>query len=201
MLAAVTVGLTGCTGQDTEGAQPSSAATSPRVPDVVPVELPEGGLRGLVPAAEQLPDGLVPLLQASGPRDAAAVAAFSADAEAAAAALAANGFADAYVAQYASPTDSRTLTVVVVQFADVDGARADLEGDVAATGGEVVDVTPTIGDASDVRRVALPGDDVNDLVTVRFRAARTTWLLAWRAPLPADPSVPVELARRLAGRA
>jgi hypothetical protein len=179
-------------------APPEPAAAAEGEADVA---LPEGTLRDLVPAPADVPAGLVPLLQTSGPRDAAAVAAFSADPEAAATALAEHGFTDAYVAQYASPSDSRTLTAVVVRFRDADGARADLDADVESGAGVPVDADGPIGDASDVRRVDLPGDGADELLTVRFRAGSTTWLLAWRAPRPADPQVPVALARALSERA
>lgn len=197
----VVVGVAGCSDDRPNRADPTVTATAESSARADAVELPEGALRPLAPTPDEVPAGLVPLLQASGPRDAAAVAAFSADTEAAGATLDSHGFADAYVAQYASPSDARTLTVVVAQFAGADGARADFDGDVATSGGEVLDLAPAIGDASDVRRLALPGDEANDLVTVRFRSGATTWLLAWRAPRPADPAIPVDLARRLAERA
>lgn len=178
----------------------ATAAAPPPSPAGAPAaQLPEGALRDLVPTPQEVPPPLVPLVQGSGPRDAAAVAAFSADPAAAAADLAAHGFTDAYVAQYASQTDPRSLSVVVVRFATAEGAEADLAGDLAVPSGELVEAE-TIGDASQVRRVPLPGDDAQDLVTVRFRDGATTWLLAWRAPLPADTAIPVDLARVLAAR-
>ena len=180
---------------------PPSASVRPTQPAAEPTvaQLPGGPLRDQVPAPQEVPEGLVPLLQASGPRDAAAVAAFSADAAVAAEELARHGFTDAYVAQYASATDPRSLTVVAVRFASPEGARDDLAGDLAVGGGELVE-TATIGEASEVRRLPLPDDDAQDLITVRFRVGSTTWLLAWRAPLPGDAAIPVGLARTLAGR-
>lgn len=178
----------------------SSATTSASAsPSSAAVALPEGPLRDLVPAPDEVPAGLEPVLDGSGPRGAADVAAFSADPAAASAGLARNGFQSAYVAQYASRTDLRSLTVVAVRFAAPDGARADLDGDVAATGGTPVDA-PTVGDASDVRRIELPEGDAAELLTVRFRAGSTTWLVAWRATRPADAEVPLGIARELAGR-
>ena len=161
--------------------------------------LPEGALRDLVPTPQEVPAPLVPLLQGSGSRDAAAVSAFSADPAAAAGELAAHGFREAYVAQYASATDPRSLSVVVVRFATPEGAEADLAGDLAVPGGEVLE-SGAVGEASQVRRLSLPDDAAQDLVTVRFRSGATTWLLAWRAPVPADVAVPLELARTLAAR-
>lgn len=179
------------------GGTPAPPPSTPADPDVA---LPPGDLRGLVPSPAEVPAALVPLLQASGPRDATAVAGFSADAPAAARDLVARGFVSAYVAQYAAPGDPRSLTTVVVRFADAAGATADLEADLADGAGEVV-AAPTVGEQSQVRRLSLPGDDALDLVTVRFRVGSMTWLLAWRAPAPADVAVPRALAEDLAARA
>lgn len=205
----------GCLAQEPALERPTGAATgdatgptraSAPVPTSSPAAaeaaaaLPDGPLRELVPAPTEVPAGLVPLPEASGPRDVAAVAAFSADASTAAEGLAARGFTDAYVAQYAAPDDPRVLTVVVVRFADADGARADLEADLAEGTGQVLDAA-RVGDESQARRVPLPDDEALDLVTVRFRAGAATWLLAWREPAPSDPGVPLALARLLAARA
>jgi len=175
---------------------PSALATG-----AVATPLPDGALRDLVPSPDEVQPGLVPLLEVSGPRDAAAVASFSTDPGTARDELVANGFSDAYVVQYAARDDSRALTAVVVRFATPDGARADLEADLAASAGEVVADAPPVGEASEVRRFDLPDDGPDELVTVRFRSGATTWLLAWRAPAPPDVDVPVGLARLLAGRA
>lgn len=204
--AGVLAGSLGCTAQEPALERPSAAPSpapvtpAPSAPAAASPELPPGGLRDLVPTPTEVPAGLVPLLQASGPRDSAAVAGFSSDPGAAAQSLTARGFTDAYVAQYAAPGDPRTLTVVVVRFATADGARADLEADLAESAGDVVPAAQ-VGEASQVRRVTLPEDDGLDLVTVRFQVGTTTWLLAWRAPVPADAEVPLALARELAARA
>lgn len=184
---------------DAPAAPSPSAGTRTPSPTPAAAELPTGALRDLVPAPQEVQAGLVPLLQASGPRDAASVAAFSSDPAAAMASLAANGFTDAYVVQYAAAADPRSLSVVAVRFATSEGAKADYEGDVAVGGGEPVEVE-TVGEASQVRRLTLPDAADQDLVTVRFRSGATTWLLAWRARLPADAAVPVALARTLAER-
>ena len=91
------------------------------------------------------------------------------------------------------------LSVVVARFKDAAGATADLEGDLAGSSGEEV-TTATVGEASQVRRQPLPGDDAGELVTLRFRQGSTTWLLAYGAPT-ADPQVAVELAQSLVDRA
>lgn len=199
-------GVCACSAQEPaleppSGAPPSSAPpAAPGAPMPGPaVALPPGELSGLVPAPAEAPAGLVPLLQASGPRDAAAVAGFSSDAPAAARDLAARGFTGAYVAQYAAPGDPRSLTAVVVRFADAAGATADLQADLTDSAGEAV-AAPPVGEQSQVRRVALPDQTALDLVTVRFRVGPTTWLLAWRAPAPAEAAVPLDLARTLAAR-
>lgn len=205
LTALLVTALAGCEQQpalEPPGATPSSAvsAPAPGPSPAAPVDLPAGALLPLVPQPGEVATGLVPLLQASGPRDAAAVAAFSSDPAAARAALTERGFADAYVVQYASPSDPRALTAVVVRFATAGGAEADYGSDVAAGGGTPVDAA-AVGEASDVRRVDLPDEPAAELVTVRVRREATTWLLAWKAPRPADASIPLELARRLVERA
>ena len=195
---ALTLGLAGCSDEPPVAAPetPSSAALTEPLPDV---SLPEDPLRPLVPAPDEVPAGMVPLLAGSGSRDASAIAEFSSDPAAAATALAEHGFRSAYVAQYAHPTDGRVLSVVVVRFADAAGAKADLEGDLASSSGEVV-AHETVGEQSQLRRQPLPGDDAGELVTLRFRQGATTWLLAYGARPTADPQVAVDLARPLLDR-
>lgn len=190
--------LTGCSDDDPDAAQPpSESALNAPVPGVA---LPADPLRALVPEPDEVPAGLVPLVAGSGRRDAAAIAEYSADPAAARTALTAHGFAGAYVAQYAHPADGRVLSVVVARFRDAAGAEADLSGDLAGSSGEVVQV-PTVGDQSQVRRQPLPGEGGDgELVTLRFRAGATTWLLAYGARPTADPQVAVELGRLLVER-
>jgi hypothetical protein len=176
--------------------KPSASALTAPLPGI---SLPPDALSPLVPQPDEVPAGMVPLLSASGSRDAGAIAEFSSDPGAAAKALAAHGFRSAYVAQYAHPSDGRVLSVVVVRFADAAGAKADLEGDVAGSSGEVVSVEK-LGDASQARRQPLPGEQPGELVTLRFRKGATTWLLAYGAQPTADPQVAVGLARPLLER-
>jgi hypothetical protein len=91
------------------------------------------------------------------------------------------------------------LSVVVAQFADEAGATADLEGDLAGSSGEPLDL-PVIGEASQARRQPLPGAGEGQLVTLRFRSGRTTWLLAYGNKPTADPAVAVRLAKQLVDR-
>jgi hypothetical protein len=191
--------VAGCSADEPQAAPetPSASALSAPLPGIT---LPPDPLVPLVPTPQEVPSGMVPLLAASGARDAKAIAEFSADPAAAGKTLAAHGFRSAYVAQYAHPTDGRVLSVVVVRFADAAGAKADLDGDVAGSSGEEVTVMP-IGDASQARRQPLPGEAGGELVTLRFRKGATTWLLAYGARPTADPQVAVELARPLVERA
>jgi hypothetical protein len=190
--------LTGCSEDEPAAPQaPSASALTAPLPGVT---LPPDPLRDLVPTPEEVPAGMVPLLAGSGPRNLQAVADFSADPAAAAASLTEHGFTSAYVAQYAHPTDGRVLSVVVSRFGDAAGAEADLAGDLASSTGDEVAV-PTVGAASQARRQPLPGNDEGQLLTLRFRAGATTWLLAYGAVPEADPDVAVELARALVERA
>lgn len=187
------VALTACTEQD-------PALQGPPVGGAPDIALPPDPLTALVPAPGEVPSGMLPLLTGSGRRDAAAVAAYSADPDAAAAALRKNGFQSAYAAQYADPSSPRVLSVVVTQFAAAAGAKADLDGDLTASAGEPIDVAP-IGEASQARRQALPGDVPGELVTLRFRQGRNTWLLAYGDRPTADPQVATAMALLLVNRA
>ena len=164
------------------------------------ISLPADPLRSLVPAPDEVPPGMVPILTGSGARGAAAIAGYSADSAQAATALAAHGFTSAYVAQYADPSSARVLSVVVVRFATPAGATADLAGDLAASSGDVLNLA-TVGDRSQARRQPLPGASGGELVTLRFRQGATTWLLAYGDRPTADPSIALALARLLVARA
>jgi hypothetical protein len=166
------------------------------VPDIA---LPADPLRDLVPRTADLPPGLVAILAGSGPRDAKAIAAYSADPKAAGTLLGQHGFRSAYVAQYADPATGRVLSVVVSRFSTAAGASADLAADLAASTGDEVHAE-TIGNTSQVRRQPLPGGK-GQLVTVRFGKGATTWLVAYGASPTADAKVAVDLAKVLAARA
>lgn len=185
--------LTACTDQEPALPVPP-AAVEPEI------ALPSDPLTSLVPAPGEVPGGMIPLLTGSGKRDAAAVAAYSTDPAAAAAGLQKNGFQSAYVAQYADPSSPRVLSVVVTRFATPAGAKADFDGDLAASAGEPVPV-PVIGEAAQARRQALPGGTAGELVTLRFRQGRHTWLLAYGDRPQADLQVAIGLARLLVDRA
>ncbi len=190
--------LTGCSAPDPAlRSDPAGGSSSGAGPEVA---LPADPLMPLVPAPSEVPTGMVPLLAGTGTRDAAAVAGYSADSGAAATALTAHRFSRAYVAQYADPNGAQVLSVVVAQFADEAGATADLEDDLAGSSGEPLDL-PVIGEASQARRQPLPGAGEGQLVTLRFRSGRTTWLLAYGNTPTADPAVAVGLARQLVDRA
>lgn len=191
--------LAGCSSGAEPATAPSAASSQALNAPLAGVELPPDPLQPLVPQPEEVPAGMVPLLAGSGSRDAAAIAAFSADPDAAGEALAAHGFRSAYVAQYAHPDDGRVLSVVVVRFADAAGAGADLESDLAGSSGDLIDL-PTVGEASQLRRQPLPGEQPGELLTLRFRQGATTWLLAYGARPTADPQVVTELARPLLDR-
>lgn len=190
-------GLAGCSGDD------PAARPAPRASAVAELPLPADALTDLVPAPEEVPAGMVPLLTSTGKRDLAAVAAYSADPAAAAKALSEHRFQNAYVAQYADPNGPRVLSVVVSRFADAAGAGADLTGDLAASSGELLDLA-RLGEVSQARRQALPGasgGSGGELLTLRFRQGRTTWLLAYGDQPRADPQVATALGRLLVDRA
>ena len=191
--------LAGCGGSSgpTSGPAPSggSIEASTAMPDIV---LPADPLRELVPRTADLPPGLVAILAGSGPRDAHAIAGYSADPKSAGTLLTKHGFRSAYVAQYADPATGRVLSVVVSRFSTASGATADLDADLKASTGEQIP-SAVIGEKSDVRRQPLPGGK-GQLVTVRFGKGATTWLVAYGASPTADPKVAIDLATTLAGR-
>ncbi|GAC1443973.1 MAG: hypothetical protein NVSMB55_19100 [Mycobacteriales bacterium] len=193
--------VAGCGGSSTPAAGPSpSASVTPAAAVTIPdIALPADPLRDLVPRTADLPPGLVPILAGSGPRDAHAIAAYSADPKAAGTLLRTHGFRSAYVAQYADPATGHLLSVVVSRFSTAGGATADLAADLAASTGEQVS-SATVGELSQVRRQPLPGGK-GQLVTVRFGKGATTWLLAYGATPTADPKVATDLAATLASRA
>ncbi len=198
---ALAAAVAGCSeGSPTVPADPVSSAVASAVSAPVPgVSLPPGPLLALVPAPDEVPRGMVPVLTGSGPRDAAAIAEYSSDPGAARTSLGAHGFRSAYVAQYADPASARVLSVVVVRFADPAGATADLVGDLTATSGDVVEAAP-VGQQSQLRRQPLPGAGGGELLTLRFRTGATTWLLAYGDRPTAAPGTAVGLGQRLVVR-
>ena len=188
------VPVAGCS--DGDDGPPSAAAVSAPVPGVT---LPPDALRDLVPTPAEVPAGMTPLLTATGPRDAAAIAAFSADPAAAGRALKANGFSRAYVAQYASQASGEVLSVVAVRFTTVKGATADLTADIKASSGTRVALA-AVGDQSAATTQPLPKDG-GQLLTLRFRSGPTTWLVAYGKKPSPDPAVALALARKLVSRA
>lgn len=188
------VPVSACSTED--GGAPSDVAVSAPVPGVT---LPPDELRELVPTPAEVPAGMTPILTATGPRDAKAIAAFSADPVAAGKALAANGFRRAYVAQYAHPATGEVLSVVAVRFATAKGATADLAADLKASSGTRVALA-AVGDQSAATTQPLPKDG-GELLTLRFRSGPTTWLVAYgKKPTP-DSAVALRLAKALVSRA
>ena len=199
--------LTGCGGSSSPPASSTTASPSPEAPSSAAPEisLPAGPLRELVPASRDLPAGMVPILAGTGPRDVRVVSGYSADPAAAQKSLVAHGVQAAYVAQYADPATGRVLSVVVTRFATPAGATADLAGDLAASAGTKV-TAPVVGEQSEVRRQPVPqaakaSAPPAELVTVRFRKAATTWLVAFSASPTADPEVALGVAKVLVARA
>jgi hypothetical protein len=189
--------LCSCSNDSSPLDDPDVAASAP-VPGVT---LPAGALSELVPTPSEVPAGMVPVVQGSGPRDADAVAGYSgkdAVKDRALASLRAHGFQTAYVAQYANQTTGQVLSVVVARFATVAGASADFGEDQRHTSGTPVPAE-TLGDASSVTKQTSTGTP-GELVIVRFRRGTDTWILAYQAAPTADPAVAVQLAKTLLTR-
>jgi hypothetical protein len=191
--------LVGCSNDTTPAPDPGVAASAP-LPGVT---LPPDALRDLVPAPDEVPAGMTPLLAGSGPRDLAVVAGYSgtgADAKAAEKKLSDHGFVKAYVAQYANQATAQSITVLVSEFAAANGAAADLTDDIEAFNGKVVP-TETLGEQSQVSIQETPGAGASQLVLVRFRKGVHTWLVSYSATPTADPKVATDLAALLLARA
>jgi len=130
------------------------------------------------------------------------IAAYSANPKAAKKALEKHGFQSAYVVQYADPASSAVVTNVVTKFATVEGATADLTGDLAqsATTGTAYDVTGLGDQAGGIRGKFSADAAEGTLVTLRWRVGDTTWLLAVGAAKPVDEGGVRRLADELMAR-
>jgi len=193
--------LTACSDK-TPSSDPQAAASAP-VPGVT---LPPGTLSQLVPAPDEVPAGMVPVLLGSGPRTLDQVAEYSGTGDAktrAAAALRTHGFQEAYVAQYANQTTGQVLSVEVSRFATAQGATLDFSDDQKGTAGTPVSAE-SLGDASSVTKQVIKGSGQgavqSQLVLVRFLRGTDTWVLAYQAAPTAEATVAVELAKRLLAR-
>ena len=197
-LAVVPCLLAGCSDKGSGLDDPKAQASAP-IPDLT---LPPGTLSQLVPTPAEVPAGMVPVLQGSGPRTLDVVAGYSgtgATATQAAASLRAHGFQDAYVAQYANQATGQVLSVVVSRFTTGAGATADFSDDQRGTSGTIV-TAETLGEASTVTTQTIAGKVSSELVLVRFLRGKDTWVIAYQAAPKADPAVPVGLAKTLLAR-
>lgn len=191
--------LTACSGDSKAAKTTPDAAASLPVPGVT---LPPDALSPLVPTPQEVPAGMVPLLAGSGPRTLEVVASYSGTGDAAktaAARLTKHGFQRAYVAQYANQATAQAITVLVSEFRDAAGAKADLTDDLAGFAGKVV-ATPTLGEQSQVTTQETPGAGASQLVLVRFRRGVHTWLLSYSASPTAEPKAAIDLATELLAR-
>ncbi len=198
-LAVLPLLLAGCADKPASPMDDPDVAASAPIPGVT---LPPGALSALVPGPTEVPAGMVPVVLGSGPRDLEAIAGYSGSGAAkdqAAEVLRKHGFQEAYVAQYANQTTGQVLTVVVSRFATAAGAAADFRDDQKASPGTAV-TTETLGEASSATRQTVTGSVVSELLLLRFLRGADTWVVAYQAAPTADPSVAVELAKRVLAR-
>jgi hypothetical protein len=193
--AAVTLALAGCSGDEPK---PRASAT----PSVPPATLPPGDLVLRVLQPGEVSPTLVPIAAQTGARDITSIAAFSADPKAAQKTLQAHGFQSAYVVQYADPAASSVITSVATKFSTAGGATEDMTADLAAAKktGTSFEVTGLGDQAGGVRGRFDPKAAVGTLVTLRWRAGNTTWLLAVGSKRPVDEQGVRALADRLMAR-
>lgn len=193
---------------------------------VVAVTLPAGDLSDQVLQPDDVPEGLVPLLAQTGTADINRIAGFSTDSAAAEKSLREHGFEKAYVAQYGDPKTGRYIVNVVVSFATEEGATADLTADLdaaratgspfpveglgdqaggvrAVPGGAATTPSPgaTVTTSTVASPATSPSPPADDLVTVRWRKASTTWLLAVGARGTVEQDAVVGLAKIILERA
>jgi hypothetical protein len=182
----------------------SSGGGSPKATETTGAKfsLPAGALRERVLQPSDVPSSLVPIAAQTGARDLSAIAAFSADTTAAKKSLQDHGFQSAYVVQYADPAASATVTNVVTKFATAAGAAADLQGDLQASSatGERFAVSGLGDQAGGVRGRVSTSSAVGTLITLRWRVADTTWLLAVGSAQKVDEASVRKLADKLVGR-
>lgn len=179
----------------------AGCAASPRAGTVASLALPPGPLASLVPAPSEAPSGLVPLLKVSGPVGLSRVADFSSAAAQTRARLRSHGFQDGYLAEYADVRSGRSLLVLVLRFTTAAGAAADLHDDVGdplPAGGERLR-TPRVGASSAAEEQPLSGG--GQLVVIRFRVGRLTYLVGVGAREPVSVPAVVAIASDLAARA
>jgi hypothetical protein len=164
--------------------------------------LPSGDLRPRVLQPGEVSRSLVPIDAQTGTRDLKAIAAFSADPVTAEKSLQEHGFQSAYVVQYGDPGHAAVVTNVVTKFSTVEGATADLTGDIAASArtGTAFDVTGLGDQAGGVRGKLEPALAEGTLITLRWRSGDTTWLLAVGSKTPVDEASVRRLADTLKGR-
>lgn len=182
------------------GCKKSASTTSP-----LPVAtLPTGSLVAFVPQPQDVPTGMIPLLQQTGPADLTRLSSFSSNPTSTKASLIKHGFEEGYVAEYADLPNGRSITVVVTRFASAAGAGADITDDLAAklpTSGHAV-IVPLIGDQAGGVSQPLPnGPKGAELVTIRFRVGELTWLVAVGSNGAVDVTAVSGIASNLAARA
>ena len=175
------------------------AGCSSSSPHRLVLELPAGSLAAYVPQPGQVPTGMVFVAAQTGPQSLDQLVADGGDA----ARLAADGFVDAYVVEYADPKKGTEIVTTVVRFATAAGATTDLAADLATPDAAATPVTAaTVGDQSAAAVQALPGGSAKaQLVTVRFRQGVFSFLVGVGAPGTVDPASVVAIAQQLATRA
>jgi hypothetical protein len=187
--------LAACSSGD-GAAKPAPSASVPLA------TLPAGELSPRVLQPGEVSNSLVPIDAQTGTRDIAAIANFSADPAAARTSLQQHGFQSAYVVQYGDPANAAVVTNVVTKFATAAGATADLTADIAASAktGTPFEVTGLGEQAGGVRGRLEPALAEGTLITLRWRAGDTTWLLAVGSKKPVDEASVRRLAEKLIGR-
>jgi len=154
----------------------------------------------LVPAVTDLPAGYT-LVEGAGPVDVVAVAAVSADPDAAEKALQAEGLTGGYVAEYDEQQTGAFVAVSVLRFAAETGARAHFARGVSESAADAdAIIMPAVGDESAAFTETVPEGDVAEIVSVRFRVRDVVWLIETGGQQRVDTMFAQQIASRLVRR-
>lgn len=210
-LAALAIGCTDAPDRGrAAGTSPPAASAPPTVtataiPDPTgsaSATLPPDELVPLVPGIEDVPTGMELVPDTSGPAGPDEISSYSTDPEKVKHELEEQGFEDGYQVQYQHPGTGAIVSAYVVRYASEDGARAAFAREVAESALEADKFAISgLGDEVAGFRHSVPGGDVTDVIILRVRLARTTWMVQHGGPDRADEALARRIAETLLDRA
>jgi hypothetical protein len=194
--------LTGCTESRDAGPRPTAVTNSPAPAGTDRAKAAGGQLQPLVPAAEDVPDGMELLAEESGPIGVDEISSFSSDPEGKEHELEEHPPQAAYAVQYVDSATGALLSVYVARYASPDDARAIYASEVAESEKEATKfAVAEVGDEAAGFRQPVPAGDVAELVTLRVRLGDLTWTVQTGGPDQADAGLARQIAETMVGRA